>query len=109
MARTASSVVAAVRELPAHVRADARDLAALQRLLLVRARGEGERPLEHDVDLLLALVAVDAAALARAVAQQVEAEGAHAELAPEGLEAAVAVELDPRRRDAVARCRSGRR
>ena len=58
---------------------------------------ERERALEHDVDLLLPLVAVDAAALAGLEQHQVEAEALDAELAPQRDEALAGLEVERRK------------
>src|SRR3954454_11803199 len=75
--------LAAVHQPPAHVRRDPRELAGAQ-LALLALDGQGQRPLEHEVDLLLALVAVDAPLLARPEHDQVHAERADPELAAQG-------------------------
>ena len=54
----------AVDELAAHLRRDAHELAGPDGLLLA-LDDQRQRPLEDEIDLLLALVAMDAPALAR--------------------------------------------
>ena len=76
-------------------RRDADQLAALERRLLALDE-QGERPLEHEVDLLLALVGVDAPALARVQHDLVEAEARDAELGAQAHEAVLGVRLQPR-------------
>src|SRR4051794_30089348 len=56
--------VAAVGEPPPRLGPDARDVVRLEGVELATLELERERALEHDVDLLLPFVAVDAAALA---------------------------------------------
>jgi hypothetical protein len=87
-----------VHELAPDVGRDAGELAAPQ-LALLALDGERERALEHEVDLLLALVTVDAAALARAQADEVEAERADPELLAQPLEAVLALGIDRCERD----------
>jgi nicotinamidase-related amidase len=60
---------------------------------------QAELPLEHDVDLLLALMGVDAAALTRLEHDQVHAERAHTEITPKGLEALIDVTIERGERD----------
>ncbi len=55
-----------------------------------------ELPLEHEVDLLLALVRVDAPALPRGEHDQVHPEGLDAELGAEPLEALPRVAVEDR-------------
>src|SRR5215217_900956 len=76
----------AVDEPPAHGERDADQLAALERLRLALDQ-EGEGSVEHQVDLLLLRVAVDASRLARPQHDLVEAEGRDPELPPQGEEA----------------------
>ena len=90
----------AVGELAADVRRHAREVAAAQLARLVALDQQRERALEDGVDLLLALVGVDAAALAGPQADQVQPEGADAELLADALEAIVAVWVDRGERDA---------
>src|SRR6185369_6100277 len=84
----------AVDQLALDARGDADDLAALERRLLALDE-QGERPLEHEVDLLLALVRVDAPALARVQHDLVEAEARDAELGAQAHEAVLGVRLQP--------------
>ena len=101
-------LVAAVGEPAAHAGPDAGQLAAAQ-LVRLALQLERQRALEHEVDLLLALVAVDPPALARPQADQVQAERRDAELAPQRLEALVAVEVECGERHALlGRRRRGR-
>ena len=76
-ASSSTSSPAAVDELAAHLGADPHELALaeLARLALDHQR---ERAREHEVDLLLGGVAVDAPALAGAEQDLVEAEARHA-------------------------------
>jgi hypothetical protein len=90
----------AVEQLAADVGRDAGQLTALQ-LARLALDDERECALEDDVDLLLALVPVDAAALARPEPQQVQAERAHAELLPQPLEPIIAAGIEPGERHAV--------
>src|SRR5918995_3284350 len=90
---------AAVGELAAHGRRNAHELSALERLLLTLDQ-QGERSVEHEVDLLLLRMAVDAATLAGFEHHLVEPEGRDPELAAEGDEALGCVEVEPRAGDA---------
>src|SRR6185436_16927098 len=73
----------AIDELAAHLRRDAHQLAGLDRLL------------EDEVDLLLALVAMDASALARLEHELVDPEARHPERAAQRDEALLAVRVEP--------------
>ena len=94
MASTNSGSDVRLDELPAQVGRHAREVAAAQLARPLAVDLEAEHALEHEVGLLLALVAVDAAALAGAQPQQVEAERAQAELSAQALEAILAVEVE---------------
>src|SRR5262245_22567303 len=83
---------AAVQQAAAHLRGDPGQL-ALGEVAGLALDLEGEGPPEDEVDLLLALVAVDAAALAGAEDELVEAEGRDAEPAAQGDEALRRVRL----------------
>jgi hypothetical protein len=85
----------AVHELAAHLRRHADELAAGEHRLLALDQ-ERERPLEHQIDLLLALVTMDAAALARLEHDEVHAECRHAELPAKRREALIGVGRDAR-------------
>ena len=87
-------LVAAVGDLAAHLGADPRQLALAERLLLA-LDPEAERAGEDEVDLLLRRVAVDAAALAGAEQDLVQAEARDAEVAAERDEALLGVGVEP--------------
>ena len=89
--------VAAVGEASAGVRADAGGVLRLEGVDLAAVELERERAREHDVDLLLPLVAVDAAALPGLEQHQVEAEALDAELAPQRDEALAGLEVEGRK------------
>src|SRR4051812_37626681 len=91
---------AAVDELAADGRRDADQLAGLVRGLLALDE-QAERSLEHEVDLLLALVGVDPPALAGVKHDLVEPEARDAELGPEAHEAVLGVVLEARGGGAV--------
>src|SRR4051794_27228020 len=91
---------APVDELAADGRRDADQLAGLVRGLLALDE-QAERSLEHEVYLLLALVGVDAAALAGVQHDLVEPEARHAELVAQAHEAVLGVGLQARRGGAV--------
>ena len=74
--------------------ANAHEVSALERLLLTLDQ-QGERSVEHEVDLLLLRMAVDAATLAGFEHHLVEPEGRDPELAAEGDEALGCVEVEP--------------
>src|SRR4051794_4707600 len=87
---------AAVREPPAHVRAHAGGVAALQAALLAAVELERQRAVQDEVDLLLAAVRVDPPALARLQEQQVEPEGGEAEGTAQRHETLAGVEVEVR-------------
>src|SRR3990172_4810644 len=93
-----------IDELAADVRGDAHHF-VLTEISPLALDEERERPLEDDVDLLLALVPMDPPALARAEDDQVEAERLDAEVAAETLEALARVEVELRVGDAVLHLR----
>jgi hypothetical protein len=69
---------------------------------------ERQHALQHEEELLLPLVAVDAATLAGGEPDQVDAERGQAELAPQRLEP-LALRLEAPERDARAHVGHGRR
>src|SRR5262249_18379468 len=83
-----------VDQLPAQSRRDANELALPERHLLALHQ-QRELALEHQIRLLLALVAVDSSTLARLQDDLVHPERAHAELTAQGNEplACVAIQL----------------
>ena len=84
----------AVDELAAHGRGNAGEVSTPERLLLALDQ-QGEGSLEHQVDLLLHRMAVDAATLAGLQHELVEAEGRHPELPAEREEALSRIEVQP--------------
>jgi hypothetical protein len=60
---------------------------------------QGQLTLEHEVDLLLVLMRVDAPPLAGLEHDEVHPEGAHAQLAPQRLETLAAVAIERTERD----------
>jgi hypothetical protein len=94
----AQPVGPAVGELAAHAGRHARQRAGLERVLLT-LHEERQRPLEDEVDLLLALVAVDAPPLTGLQDDLVEPERAHAELLAQPHEALAGVVVQRREGD----------
>ena len=88
----------AIDELAADAGRHPRALARCE-LALAVIECQGEQPLEHDVDLLLAPVGVDAPALARREADEVEPEALDPELRTQPLEALVPRGIEPSVRD----------
>src|SRR3954447_1454028 len=85
---------APVREPAAHAGRDAGGVAVAERVNLLALDLEGERALEDDVGLLLALVAVDAAALTRLEHQQVEPEALDPQLVADADEPLAGLEVE---------------
>ena len=103
-ARAGQPLRAAVDELAAHRRRDAHELAALERLFLALDQ-DRQRPLEHEVDLLLVEVAMDATALARLEHDLVDPEARDAELAAQRQEALADVGVQAGAGDAFVHAR----
>jgi hypothetical protein len=91
---------ARVDELAAHTGRDAHCALGVEHVLDAL---DHQRQLtgEHEIDLLLAVVRVDAPTLARREQQQVDAEGAHAELATQRLKALRLLVVECRECDVV--------
>lgn len=92
------AVRSGVDELAAHRRADAHQAVSAEH---VRDAFHQQRQLavQHDVDLLLMLMGVDAPALAGLQHDEVHPEGTHAELTSQRLEALAAVAIERSERD----------
>jgi hypothetical protein len=93
-----AGVPTGVHELPSYIGGDADQLALAELVLLVLA-DDRERPVEDEIDLFLLAVAMDPPALARLKRDLVQAEAGHAEGAPQGEEALLALPVDVRDAD----------